>query len=499
MKIHLSKNQDRFAVACLLASTAYFASSPRVMRWLSGTKTPGVYTITAIAALIIIPRDRMKAFFPLQCVLLVLIPIPLVFINRVELSFMGSLKLTALQITSLLLYRRFTSRSSKAIDGLLAFMAQAGISTEDLDLGIGLCRGITIHTTREKAEKNPEKWLATIAFIFSSYRLETTTLKVKYLGEEGSDGGGLLREFIDNVIHGALQNRNLFERNGDHYLPRVKEKMSEENVYPFLGLGLLLMYLYSSPTKHDSSNPFSHEIPNLYIGNYLNPILFKAALSISEYEFASQEGYNEVALLKSFLEESTGQNFFLELVEWYEMDTPPENKVYQSLNDAVTKTNSIKDDILTALKQSLLFHSILPTYFIARGMHLYAQKQGLSWESFREIYYLQFAAKVQAPLDRDELIQQLNYKNETNKVFLEGWIQNATEPQLLTFLKWQTGVAGNPPEEKTITVQDLNPDLNSPIGSTCGFTLTLPTYFETFEEFKSFFDGVIQSKTFDTV
>lgn len=498
MKIHLSQNQDRFAVACLLASTAYFASSPRVIQWLSGTKTLGIYTITGIAALIIIPRDRMKASFTVQCVLLTLIPVPLVFINKVGLSFMGSLKLTALHITSLLIYRRFTSRNSKAMDELLTFKGQAGISIEDLRLSIGLRRGITINTPREKAQKNPEKWLATIAFIFSSYRLKTTTLQMKYLGEEGSDGGGLLREFIDNVIYGALQNTNLFEKKEDHYLPSVKKKISEENVYPFLGLGFLLMHLYSSPTEKDHDDPFSPEIPNLYIGNYLNPILFKAALSISEDDLTSKKGYNQVALLKSFLEESDGNEFFLKLVKWYEMDAPPEGEVYQSLGDVVTKTSSIKDDILTALGRSSFSHSILPTYFIARGMHLYAQKQSFPWESFQNIPYLQFAAKVQAPLDRKRLLQQLNYKDETNKDFFECWIQNASEADLLTFLKWQTGVAGNPPDEKKITVQDLRPGLNSPIGSSCGFTLTFPTYFKTFEEFKSFFNGVIQSKTFDS-
>ncbi len=318
-----------------------------------------------------------------------------------------------------------------------------------------------------------------------------------YIQGNGSDAGGLSRDYLDDLM------RNL-ARNEEHFTDstsglRIPKGVDHESLSTFRQIGKVMMFCYQ--IRDD-----------LIIGRHFDPAVFAAMLQFSADEldipFCSFDSATKFRLYRCFLEaqeESGGRNAQLELLDLVSEDSWDENSLANAFGLARDvhiclpeewEELELEDLTLTQVKEvhaklvgvlaEVLDPALSSIQAMAQGMRDLCtigseESLNLYWNRnfFHNMDFNTFEASVQGSINRTELVENISYDDYVTVInrkvkWLKEWIQNeATDEELRLFLKLLSGGSALPNNKHIGVYRQYENFTPYPVFHTCSFSMDL--------------------------
>ncbi|NGX51282.1 MAG: hypothetical protein K1060chlam2_01147 [Chlamydiae bacterium] len=311
-------------------------------------------------------------------------------------------------------------------------------------------------------------------------------LAVVYVGEEGVDGGGLTRNFLNSLFNALKERQDMFQVNKNRLALPYNQTDDQSS---FVEIGRVLMSINHVPPKN-----------KCYIGQHFDNALFNVIFTLTAQEIDTP--YKELSLnsklkmayaLYAVDEDAKFMKELLVLIGKDSHLSEEESKTAKALL-TYSKSETLRELFFTEYNGD---QRLAPIHAIAQGMKEFslfsADKKSVNryWDNFSKQPNQSwiFNERVQGVLDRKALCKCIRISSQVSAYvriranWIKKWIREsppngATESELRQFLKFITGSTSNPPEGKAIYLSQLNSDQvdNKGIGflgSTCAFTLFL--------------------------
>jgi hypothetical protein len=349
-------------------------------------------------------------------------------------------------------------------------------------------------------------------------RLEVIFLNDDLSKSDGLDGGGLARDYLDELMEGLIQSKMLsFEQveGTPVFLPQAK---TPYEIHPFSllteperilleALGKLIMYCWNSKPSEEGPNKMAQ------IGNHFDVSLFQTALSLSadEIDMPFEDLPNNVKLKmakvllqrKMDLDQSNASAIQFQFLnplailmgeaELTEDCITLFNDYLDLKEDTIITNEQQKSEFKEALQHYVLTASkvgnkLSAIHSIAKGMKSF---KGLDWDGLvKTCKPIDFSLKVQGCVDRQlivdsfvpEDIKPQDVQEITKKVnWLKEWLGDkvggATDKEVIDFLKYATGSSGLPVNVKIPFVSHIgtkaDPHKPFPEAHTCSMKLRI--------------------------
>lgn len=346
------------------------------------------------------------------------------------------------------------------------------------------------------------------------------------------DGGGLRRDYIDDLVNALQQNPSLFIEVDGVKLPRIlKHDMTPQKAIwecsdaereTYQNLGKLMALCYNS-VEEKSFLSIGDDKGTLTTGCYFSDALFRAALCLSSNEidtpFAMLGKETHIKIARALLQnwdlpDLADIDLVISLLNpvtlQKHLDTQDSKTLLKAaylssnpdayLNNDLSSLNkqAIQDNpqqFIEELYQGIFSHcklidglktslgSILsPIHSLAQGMQAIQTSDSAT----------DVSVKVQGSLDRSSIINSLTYNDlldpekytrpasTPNPVIkklnlLKNWLkQDASDQEVKQFIKFVTGASSLPKNKLIQVTHDSQPGLLLPKAYTCAFLLLLP-------------------------
>lgn len=387
-----------------------------------------------------------------------------------------------------------------------------------------------VNVVRDGIKHIPEWHLAKLCKCLMGGHL----LDVKFLMEnleenEGFDRGGVKRDYITTLVAAIQDSKDLFAAvEGSLKLPRIGRrndavipKCTKEEEATFRNLGYLFAYCHRSTPSGGNYEDFL-----ISTGRFFSDALFKAALSINEYDCSSQVHEQIATILLQALSSSDLAENIVSLLELNENSLKSilddDEKLYLAAlyagEDAYTDDNGDPDieiitndkakfiqdlrtgiykdkDLIKELKGIPLGSILEPVYQVAKGMQSGMPR---GWSSFRKMDIAAVSDKIQGSIDRKKIVAGIQVISPDSIVikksnWLKKWVENeATDEELKSFLKFVTGGASLP-EGKKLNIAAQTVGQPFPTACTCALILSISGNVNYIKWDKSLWDDTKES------
>ena len=352
------------------------------------------------------------------------------------------------------------------------------------------------------------------------------------LNEQGvKDGGGLGRDYIDDLVNAIQAQSSLFvEVDGSCKLPRISGnhqgilECSSHELETYQNLGKLIGRCYHSEEKNEFFG-VGDDVGTYTTGCYFSDALFRGVLSLTAEEvnkpFEELDKNTHIKLAKKILE-NWDQKIVGDIMLCLDLLNPINLKQCVENNDITTLAkavalggDAVKDymdelmcpdfekikenqeefidllylgifsniDALPNLNNASLGSILAPIHSIAKGIMFWGK-----WEELVSAGPVAVSIKTQGSLNRENLIKSIEYTNILNgrafipnplierKVsWLKEWLADeATDADIKQFLKFVTGATSLPKNKKIRIFDHFDSTCPFPKVFTCAFVLQLP-------------------------
>jgi len=328
-------------------------------------------------------------------------------------------------------------------------------------------------------------------------------MRVRFLEENGQDGGGLSREFL-NLLFAKIATSKYFSINEESSLalPQLQDSageaiFQEEDIQNYKIFGKLCMVIYRNIKRSGGlDNIGLHFIPttfaalNLPIEDFSGPYSISVKIKLARQLLMHDPSYGQYVrnLMEKFLDLLEQVNLLRnqedmkQLLEDLNLLQEEEVQVF-SMRDGLEKQHKLRELLLEKFSSlSIGKNSCLqPLYAIGVGMREVLVSSGNA-NSWPENNATDFSDTLQGSLTNQDVIECLNYtpgnEHTDQKVeWTKDWINEASPAQLRKFLIFVTGCSALSTPRSPIYLQSMfsysRPLFPIPKSSTCAQTLYL--------------------------
>jgi len=339
-------------------------------------------------------------------------------------------------------------------------------------------------------------------------RLFVIFLKEDWDNAQGVDGGGISRDYLDEICKSIVQSSDLKFHKIDatsRFIPRTHGNYANNRQMPiltnkdakaYLYLGGLFMYCYHSGTSSDQWDQIC------MTGLYFDDALFKAVLCLKAHEIDQPFGNLSIATKMKMCKALASAHEEKIYVEWivlteksnltdaelltaaqiaHNAECLPDDLINEDEPDAAAiKQNSQR--VKQALQEAILYvhgkkgqfgTQLAPIHAIAQGMLSLcaSDDKNATWDNlFFNKDFRAFSKKIQGAVSRNEIVNNLELavslsgkekKEILKKIrWLREWILNdASDEEVRTFLKFATGSPSLPKDQKIKVINQI-PDIS---------------------------------------
>jgi hypothetical protein len=379
-----------------------------------------------------------------------------------------------------------------------------------------------ISLDRNELKEDPQAILHMLFIQFNTSVRER--LRVQFVHEQGVDVGGISRQFICELF-AEIKNKMKFKEceNGLHRPELKRDKdgkfkpLSETDKTTLQELGHLMMFCLNSSESYPIGMLFDHAVFIALLQfvkrevTDLGKIEFNELFSIYEAMNYSEEDKKKIASIKACLQPLGKDTTDEMLMNLYAAVEGREAVERLDIDYRVAKIKEhyekIQEVLRSQITEEILYPQLIPLIEISNAMRSAPFQDKIAWrlDEKRDIISpTEFAERLQGTVTRELIIEGLEFSNAIPKemqVWIENWIQKASDQKIMQFLFAVTGATslGN----KNLSIkksESTSADFPVCRFRTCFNQLEIPVNAITSEEgFGSILDATIAGKTHFTM
>jgi hypothetical protein len=305
-----------------------------------------------------------------------------------------------------------------------------------------------ITISRDRLEQAPRELLHALVSLFKEGTREL--LRVRFIGEQGIDTGGLGRQFISELCDGICKELGFQERPNGLFRPELKrdkegvlQPLSDSDKTTLEEMGELFMFCLNAEENYpigmifdqgvfEALTKFEERDPN-NIGKRLS---LYTAMNYSE----DDQKYSKI--LSDCLKPLTDNTSEKVLRDAYAIVEAVDEIAKLEINYDLAKIKTHYPAIQAAILEDVIRLVVEPLIHIRNGMTCAPFQGRYSWQKIQGMSARELSEELQGVVTREMILRNLQYSDdfpEAKQLWVQNWIHNADDAKIKQFLFALTG------------------------------------------------------------